>query len=182
MKLFEFNKDLTSYTYPIIKIITTTVLLGIIVARDQIAFLVGLRINTIPSIALLIIVIPCIYCLIISICELLNMYWNRREGIINTDWLTELSLCDISQALCDSDVTQIKVLEGNIIIKMGTSSTYRHYADNKPIETHYYLGNCKFRTIEQFQDAFMKEFPTGVVTAVSIDDISPRDTIYGMSK
>lgn len=79
MKLFEVSTDLTSFTYPVVKITICLSIIVICFVRDQIFHFSALWANAIVTALCFVLVMASILCLYISIGELFHTYGNRKR-------------------------------------------------------------------------------------------------------
>lgn len=80
MKLFEVQTKLTSYRYPIAKIVVCIVLIVLCLCRNSIFPAPPEWVNVVLSVVCFGITIPAILCIYISVGELFHTYSNRRNA------------------------------------------------------------------------------------------------------
>ena len=79
MKIFEVQKNLTSYRYPLIKIVICILLVAVCLFRNRL-FDISVRwLEICLSVVAFAVTIPAILCVYISCGEMMETYYNRKE-------------------------------------------------------------------------------------------------------
>lgn len=79
MKIFTMQKDLTSYRYPLIKIVICILLLAVCIFRNRLIDISVRWLEICLSVVAFAVTIPAILCVYISCGELMETYYNRKE-------------------------------------------------------------------------------------------------------
>ncbi|MBQ6707324.1 MAG: hypothetical protein IJM97_00090 [Clostridia bacterium] len=174
MKWFQFNSELDSYTYPIVKIVVCIFLVIITINRGHFLNFENIFI-TILSVVICVASILCIY---ISFAEIISTYENREKirTSLNIEKMPSkaYSVDEIIFMLDRNDIIEIQILVDKKIVEIGSSSDCnvgdRHFFDKR-----YYIGKKEFESIDEFKTVFVSLFSNGPVKVVSIDGINNTD-------
>ena len=79
MKIFEAQKNLTSYNYPLIKILICILLVAVCLFRNRLCDISVRWLEICLSVVAVAVTIPPILCVYISCGELMETYYNRKE-------------------------------------------------------------------------------------------------------
>lgn len=79
MKIFEMQQGLTSYKYPIIKLLICTVLVLVCIFRRSLFVITIKWLDICVSVLATALCIAALLCIEISCCEMLQVYINRKK-------------------------------------------------------------------------------------------------------
>ena len=180
MHIFEFNDEIETYTYPIIKIIVCVVIYIAMFYRDK---LLGSPKE--PAIIILIYVIVtilvggCIFCVLISLAEILDLHIRRVEAKRDVEkLLTKKYTVDDIVAMAErDDILEIEIKFDGKIVKVGSSS------DSCPGRSDFfdkaYFCNAgkleEMESIEEFRERLEAYSTEGVLEVFSIDGLPVVD-------
>lgn len=170
MKLFEVQTDLTSFTYPIVKITICLLIIVLCLARNRLFYIPTLWINAIITALGFLLLIASILCLYISIGELFHTYTNRKKINYQSIDVKHLSIEEITKIVSENNIVEIEVCTNNKTIKIGASSECKHssfvFEDKQ-----FYVSSCEYETISQFREALFDLFPKGIIPVSRIDGL-----------
>lgn len=170
MKLFEVQTDLTSFTYPVLKI---TICLSVIIfsiVRNRIFRFSSSWANAVVTVLCFALTIVSILCLYISIGELFHTCTNRRRTNCQLLNVKQLAIETVTKIVSENDIVEIEVCTDNQTIKIGASSDCR-YSSSIFEDKLFYISSSEYETIEQFTGALIELFPEGIIPVSKIDDL-----------
>lgn len=170
MKLFELQTNLTSFTYPIVKIVICIPIILFSVVRNQFFRFTTHWINVVITTACFVLTIISVLCIYISIGELIQTYENHK--IINCKPTNTklLTIESIAEIVSKNDIIEFEVFDGNKIIKIGASSECK-YSSSVFENKLFYISKSEYNTQEVFVDALTDLFPDGALPVWKIDGL-----------
>ena len=169
MKIFEEQDNLTSYTYPLVKIVVICLLNAIILLiRGYLAQFSNRIIDIVVAIVNFVVAMPSLLCVIISIFELIKTYFNRRSIDYRQANTKQMNIEDIIKLASENDIIEIEVRTDDKIIKLGSSAECEDTGfefKNKA----FFISKREYQTIEEFRKALIEIFPQGSVPVIRID-------------
>ncbi len=173
-KLFELQTDLTSFTYPIVKIIICWTVCILCFFRDRIYRFSN---NAIDVLICLLLILPSILCFYISVGEIFHTAANRKRAkhkITNrkSSKIKQMTIETITKIVSENDIVEIDVCKDKSVIKIGASAVceYTSYVFTDKL---FYISSSEYESIEQFVNALLKLFPEGSVPVLKIDGLPP---------
>lgn len=170
MKIFRLNSSLTSFVYPIIKIVACIFLTVFCISRNRIFHIPPAWGNGLVTIFSTAIVILSILCFYISVCELFCVAENRKNMRPNHVPTKQILLFDILTMSKENDIIEIEVQKGGVLLALGASAV-NDYGSSRFSDKKYYIGETKYESFEEFVVNLQKIFPAGYVQAFRIDGI-----------
>lgn len=170
MKLFELQTHLTSFTYPVVKIIIclSVIILGLV--RNRIFRFSHSWANAAVTILCFVLTMVSILCLYISIGELFHTHANRKNINYQCSDAKQLTIEAVTKIVSENDIVEIEVFIDNKPIKIGASAECKYTSsifENKL----FYISSSEYKTIEQFTEALIELFPKGIIPVSKIDDL-----------
>lgn len=172
MKIFEPQTNLTSYAYPITKILTCLATIVISIERDHIYRIQNTWLNVIVTLICLVLTLAGAMCIYISAGELFYVHENRKKADVDPSKAKQLSIETIEKIVSENDIVEIEVYTGNKTIKIGASADCK-YSSSVFEDKLYYIAKTEYQTIEQFTEALAELFPQKSVPVLKIDDLPP---------
>ena len=172
MKLFEVQTDLTSFTYPVVKILICMSIIIFSIARNRFFHLSSSWINAVVSILCFVLTIISILCLYISIGELFHTASNRRNTHYHHHPLDvkQLTIETVTKIVSENDIVEIEVNTDANTIMIGASSECK-YSSSVFENKLFYISSSEYDTIEQFTEALNDLFPNGIIPISKIDGL-----------
>lgn len=173
MKLFELQRDLKSYVYPVKKILVCLLVLFLCFERNKIFNFSSLWIEYLVTAICLLIIIPCILIIEISICEMYQVRENREKINISSIEIKRFSVDEIVDIAFKNDIIEMDICYDDGFLKIGTSSDSKY---SSPVfkDKLYYVGDKDFETVELFRSALKEHFPYGSIDVFSVDGLPPN--------
>ena len=170
MKLFKFNENLISFTYPIVKIVVCLFIIVLcFVIRLSIQYS-NKWIEFSSTLLCVIVTVTSILSLYVSICELFQTSWNRKDiKRIHSD-INYLTIEEVTKILTVNDIVEIEVRTNNHAIKIGASSECE-YSSSVFRDKLFYIESLEYDTIESFATELIKLFPEGSIPVSKIDNL-----------
>lgn len=169
-KLFSFQKGLTSFTYPAVKIVVSLALLIAAMLCARIVDFSSALANLAFRVLYCAFAMACVLCLIISIVEFFSVISNRKRAHASPQDGKALTIQVVIQLVSRYDIIDIAACRGSKTIKLGSSaeSEYR----GAPLKNKlFYIADAEYDTAEQFGEALFTLFPNGIIRVREIDDV-----------
>lgn len=166
----------SSYRYPITKLITSGVIIAVMCSRKDICAELGITIEPIVNVLCGIIGCAAILCVYTSIAEIA---FYREAKHAQQPQKTKVETYSYSvETLCKfvekNDIIEIVFLSGNCHVTIGSSSESDR-ASGTFYNKEYYIDNHIFHSFGEFHQSMTNTFPSdGFVQVVTIDGISPK--------
>lgn len=169
------NTEITTYTYPIIKILISASICIILFYRDRIfPFNIQLLKDIMTAITMVIIG-SCILCTVVSACEILELYWRRVENKRNVETIKtkRYPIEHIIEMIEREDILEVEIKVHREIVKIGCASDME-LSTKKFFDKVYYFGEKEYREIETFREAISAYGIGEILEVVSIDGIAQK--------
>ena len=170
MKLFEVQKDLTSFTYPAVKIIICLSVIFLSFARSRIFRFANSWIDFGVTLLCFVLLMVSILCIYISVGELFHTCANRKNINNQASDVKLLTIEAVTKIVSENDIVEIEVCTDNQTIKIGASSDCK-YSSSIFEDKLFYISSSEYETIEQFMQALNELFPKGIIAVSKIDDL-----------
>lgn len=171
MRLFEVQKDLTSYTYPVVKIIISLSVIVLSLLRNRIFQFSNSLVNVTVTLFCFILTIASILCLYISVGEVFHTSTNRKNANYQSSEIRPVTIGVISKIVSENDIVEIEACKNNKIIKIGASADCE-YSSSVFKDKLFYISGSEYKTVELFAEALLELFPDGIVPVLKIDDLA----------
>jgi hypothetical protein len=165
--------QLESYTYPVLKIIVSLVILVLLVLRNKIFSIPGKGIRVIVAVICAVIGIILIYCIYISFYEI-TLVKERRTNIETAMTPYNTKLYDVEYIISliqQSDIIDIELLENGKLIRIGASADSFNAASSLT-DKKYYYDSIELSSLIELK-TILKLHGVEMVEVVSIDGLSP---------
>lgn len=173
MKLFEMQTNLSSYAYPIGKIIACLLIMIACMFRARILCFQSRWINGTLTFLAGMLTLACVLCIYISVGELFCAYFNKHNQDSVADRPPDSTLMSIDKIIvlvCENDVIELEVWVNGRIINIGAS------ADCKPsgvefFDKRYFIDKHEYDDVMQFEKELVYSVGENQIHVVSIDGI-----------
>lgn len=171
-KLFEVNSELTNYTYPVIKILGSLIVLFILINRSRILKVLEKEETIVVTVLAFILTVACIYCIYISIAEISEFHDRRVDMQKKVDEaVTKPFLIEEILDLVDKeDVLELEIKVQQKIVKIGCTSDNR-LSTNEFFNKAYYCGEVEYESLETFGKVIRDYTTDGILDVITIDGI-----------
>ena len=177
INIFRVDQNITSYGYPIVKIILFVLLIILGVNRNHIIPINDSSLNAVIGYIGAAFVVICIFCIYISFAELIFANENRAKGKSLTDKAIrnskEYDINEIISLAENNDIIEIEIMSGKKPLEIGTSS-YSESAYSELTDKRYYIGKKEFSNIEDFRSALSPYLINNRLMVISIDGIAAK--------
>lgn len=177
MDIFHVKENVKSYAYPILKMIVCVGLIILFINRDCIVHIDNKAIDIIVGILCTTIGIVCIYCIYISVAELLLVYENRVKETAVSDRIIAKSkpytIDEIVHMAEANDIIEIQIVSKNSVVEIGSSSDCES-GSSKFFDKQYYIEDKTFEDIKDFKSELSIYAMNGQISVASIDGIAPK--------
>lgn len=185
-KIFSFQRGLTSFTYPLVKIVVSLAIIISEMICKRIFDLSSTWANLVFAIQYFALAMACVLCLIISIAELRSVISNRKSANAQHQKVKKaqktqkaktvkpVPIQTVIDLVSRYDIIEIEACCGNKTFKLGSSaeSEYR----GAPLKNKlFYIANAEYETTEPFEQALFALFPNGIIPVWKIDDVPVKD-------
>ena len=168
-KLFELQTDLTSFTYPVVKIIICLSIIILSLVRNQIFQFSNSWIYFAVTLLCFVLTMASVLCFYISVGELFHTHENRKNMNYHPSDVKQLTIEAVTKIVFENDIVEIEVYADNQTFKIGASSDCE---DSSFVfkDKLFYISNSEYDTIEQFTKELIELFPEGTIPVSKIDD------------
>ena len=173
MKLFEVQTDMTSFAYPVVKIIICLSVIIFSILRNRIFQFSNAWLNAIVTLLCFLLTIASILCLYISIGEVFHTMANRKNTNYQFSEIKHMTIGTITKIVSENDIVEIEVCKDKKTIKIGASAECE-YTSSVFKDKLFYLSNSEYETVELFTKALLELFPDGSIPVLKIDDLPFR--------
>lgn len=173
MKLFEVQTDLTSFLYPIVKIIICLSIIVLSFMRNLIFRFSNPWANTAVTLLCFLLLIASILCIYISIGEIFHTYENLKLANYKSSKIKQLTIGEVTNIVSENDIVEIDVCIENKVIKIGSSADCK-YTSSIFEDKLFYISNTEYETVELFNEALLELFPEGNIPVSKIDGLPFR--------
>lgn len=170
MKLFEVQTDLTSFSYPVVKIIICLSVIVLSLVRNRIFRFSNSWANSAVTLLCFVLTMASVLCLYISIGELFHICTNRKHINYQSSDVKQLTIEAVTKIVSENDIVEIEVCTDNQTIKIGASSDCK-YSSSIFEDKLFYISSSEYETLEQFTEALNELFPKGIIAVSKIDDL-----------
>jgi len=170
MKLFEVQTKLTSFTYPVVKIVICLSVIILSLARNRIFRFSNSWANAVVTLLCFVLTMASILCLYISIGELFHTRANRKNINYQFSDVKQLTIEAVTKIVSENDIVEIEVCANNKTIKIGASAECK-YTSSIFEDKLFYISSSEYETIELFTEALIELFPKGIIPVIKIDDL-----------
>ena len=171
LKIFEVQKDLTSYAYPVIKIVVCILIILFSIFRNSFVQIHIEWINILIKYVCLVLTLCSILCLYISIGEIFHTFSNLKKTNCDFVSIKPVSINTVKEILKRNDIVEIEVCIDDEIIKIGSSADCK-YSSKVFYDKSYYIQSSLFETINDVERELFNIFPSGTIYVVRIDGLS----------
>ena len=175
MKLFELQTHLTSYTYPVLKIIICLAVISFSLLRDRIFQFSNTWVNVTVTLLCVVLSMASILCLYISIGEVFHTMANRKNANyqFSETEIKQMTIETITKIVSENDIVEIEVCKDKKVIKIGASADCEH-ASFVFKDKLFYISSSEYETVELFTKALLELFPDGSIPVLKIDGLPFR--------
>jgi len=169
-KLFEVQTNLTTYKYPIVKILICLTIIILSLVRNMIFQISNPWINAAITLLCFVLAMPSFLCIYISVGELFIAYENRKNKNCRASDLKQLTIEAVAKIVSENDIVEIEVCINNKIVKIGASADCK-YTSSVFEDKLYYISSSEYETVELFTEALVELFPQGTMPVSKIDGL-----------
>ena len=177
MKLLKCNEKISSYKLPIIKVISCSLLIVLIISLNSILPIDNHFWNELKNIVAAIVVALSVLCIYISFCEMLLLSERRELAKVEIKKAMKSSkFCSVDRILSlleANDIIEILIISNQQIIKLGASSD-SHPWSSQFFDKKYYIDDFDCIEIEEIKEKLNSYSVDAKVQVVTIDGISPN--------
>ena len=173
VKLFEPDLKSTSYKIPIIKVVTSLLIITACMFRGSIFHVENKLLIFIFSFAAVALVISCVLIVYISCCEIFATFENTHESVIAKGTYNLMHIDDVLSQIESNDIIEYQILADDRAILIGASSDNR-YGSDKFFDKKYYCDKQEFDTIDELSNALSKYLFDDCLQVMAIDGIKVK--------
>lgn len=175
MKLFEPQVQLTTYGYPITKILICIVVYLLIFFRNSLFSFSHEFVKLALTVLCMLLIGPTIGVIYVSLIELESIYQKRNilKKRPNYHAIKYWTAEKIISLLQQNDIIEIEILFHDSVIKLGASSDCK-YSSTVFFDKLYYIESSNFETIEQLKTVLTQYEENGCFGVLTIDGIAPN--------
>ena len=174
MRIFKCDTSIKSYTYPIVKLVLSSLLIVVLIERGRfspISNFFGIVVERAVCVTMGVLAILCFY---ISIGEMLLLYERNKKGKKDLEKAMarskNLSVSYILSLLEDNDIVEILIAYEQRIVTVMASSDSRH-GSSKFFDKHYAIDDEEYLDFVAFKDALLPYAIDGAFCVIEIDGV-----------
>lgn len=174
LKWFEFNRDVKTYKFPILKICVCSLVMLLLIAIFPVRKALSSFWDDAIGVLSALVGFLCIFCIALSFCEIISVSENRE--IEKLDKKTALAksktflLDDVLSLLKSNDIIDILIFSNEQFIKIGSSSESVR-GSSRFFNKRYYLGDEEFESFEDFSEILRSHSQNDSLCVVTIDGL-----------
>lgn len=152
MKIFEPDFNITSAKKPIAKMIISVLVIITLMNRGHIYDIQNGFIRVIETIMCTLFGTYCIFCVYLSIAELINLWEKKSDAKIDCKNVktTKYSVDELVQMAEENDVLIIKLIYQGKMIKVGAASDLKP-GSSEFFDKQYFIEEKEFKSIDEFK-------------------------------
>ncbi len=174
MRILKCDTSIKSYTYPIVKLVLSSLLIVVLIERGHFYTINSPFWKVIEGalgVAVLVLSVLCIY---ISLCEVLLLYERNEKGKKDLEKAMarskNLSVSYILSLLEDNDIMEILIAYGHRIVTVIASSD-SHHGSSKFFDKRYAIDDKEYLDFVAFKEALLPYAKDGQFCVLEIDGI-----------
>lgn len=172
---WQCRTTLKSYTIPVIKIFISVFVIIVLLFRNKIFSITNKTIQIIISIIAFFILIFLILCIYVSVAELFYVYENKKNEAMSCSTMDKSAcisktLMEVMQLTNNNDIIEIIIVTGGGIVKVGSSSDYKHSTGDF-FDKKYYINKTEYTQSDDFSKALEMYIDEGFLWVYSIDGV-----------
>ena len=180
MKIFKCDENITSYKIPILKIISCSFLIALLlIGRIYFFRIDNLFVDSIVGIACALIIILCVLCIYISSGEMLLLHERRVYSTADIKKLISKSknypIAIVLSLLEENDIIEFSIVWENQIVTFGVASDSQNGSSRFFDKTYYFNNFNDCIPIEEFKDKLNSYSLNGELCVIAIDGMPPND-------
>lgn len=175
MNVFKCNENLKSYTYPIVKILISVLIILVTINSSRFIPIDQTKIFMESSIRIISVgfVVSSIMCIYISASEMILIHENRKSKVLLRSVSKEYSIDELVSMVEKNDIIEIEIFVNNNLSKVGSScNSYRY--DSNLTDKLYYIDKNEFIDINEFKSSLFLYSINGKVAVHAIDGINSK--------
>lgn len=179
MNIFKVNVGLSSYTYPIVKIIIAIIIIALLITRSSYIHINDKTASMVIVIVSFIIGCMSIFSIYISFAEIVYINDNREIANFKDKDISSMKSCiytieEVVDLVRNNDIIDIIIKCENNIVRIGSSSNYNK-SNGIFYDKKYYIDKNNYDTIEQFITALKNTIRyKSHIDVVSIEGVYPK--------
>ena len=171
MKIFEVQTGLTTYTYSVVKIVISVLIILFCFFRNRFIYLPNTWINILTTVVSAVLVYASVLCLYISIGEMFHTYSNRNKNKCPCS-VKSMDMETILGMVSNNDIIEIEVFFDSKTIKIGASADCK-FSSSKFENKRFYIMDSEYESLQLFSAELIKIFPSKIPVS-RIDGIVPK--------
>ena len=171
-KLFELQRNLTNYTYPLTKIVVSILIILFSVFRKSLFVISSKPLNFFVTLFCFVATLASILCIYISIPELFYVWKNKKAKQERVEFIitTPFDLERVINLVKENDIIEFEIKSTGGIIKVGSSSDCK-VGDSVFFDKRFYIEENEYLTSEEFETEILWHTVDGKLNVISIDGV-----------
>ena len=171
-KLFELQTNLTNYTYPLTKIVVSTLIILFSIFRNSLFVISSNPLNFLVKLLCLIAMLASVLCIYIAVGELFYVYKNRKakQGDVEFAKTTAFDLERVINLVKENDIIEFEIKTTSGIITAGSSSDCK-VGDSVFFDKRFYIKENEYLTVDEFEKEILRYMIDGKLNVIAIDGI-----------
>lgn len=174
MRILKCDTSIKSYTYPIVKLVLSSLLIVVLIERGHFYTINSPFWKVVEGALVVAVLVLSVLCIYISLCEVLLLYERNKKGKKDLEKAMarskNLSVSYILSLLEDNDIVEILIAYEQRIVTVMTSSDSRH-GSSKFFDKRYHIEDKSYTDFTEFKQAIIPYANDGAFCVIEIDGI-----------
>ena len=171
MRILKCDTSIKSYTYPIVKLVLSSLFIVVLIERGHFYTINSPFWKVVEGALVVAVLVLSVLCIYISLCEVLLLYERNEKGKKDLEKAMarskNLSVSYILSLLEDNDIVEILIAYEQRIIAVMASSDSRH-GSSKFFDKQYAIDDEEYLEFETFKEALLPYAIDGAFCVIEI--------------
>ena len=174
MRILKCDTSIKSYTYPIVKLVLSSLLIVVLIERGHFYTINSPFWKVVEGALVVAVLVLSVLCIYISLCEVLLLYERNKKEKKDLEKAMarskNLSVSYILSLLEDNDIVEILIAYEQRIIAVMASSDSRH-GSSKFFDKQYAIDDEEYLEFATFKEALLPYAIDGAFCVIEIDGV-----------
>ena len=174
MRILKCDTSIKSYTYPIVKLVLSSLLIVVLIERGHFYTINSPSWKVVEGALVVAVLVLSVLCIYISLCEVLLLYERNKKGKKDLEKAMarskNLSVSYILSLLEDNDIVEMLIAYEQCIVTVMASSDSRH-GSSKFFDKQYAIDDEEYLEFATFKEALLPYAIDGAFCVIEIDGV-----------